>query len=291
MLHVTLFAVVVTAFAAEDGSGARAADRKIYEAIKVKAGQDPAALVKLSLWCEAHGLTAERGKHLMEAIGIEPGNAAARGLLGLISYRGKWLSPEDVGAKRKSDEELAKKLEAYHARRAEVEASLRARKNDNAGRHKVAVAHEKLGAWCEQQGLKDEAVAHYTTAVQYDPYLDAPWKHLGYVKHRGRWMTREIIAAEEQEATAQRKADRQWDAMLRKVKADLGAPKRRQDAEESLAKVNDPRAVPSIARAFASGSAKDQLKAVTLLEGIDAAGATKQLARLAAFSGAAQRKK
>ena len=203
MLHVAFFAVVVSASTAQRPSSSNAADRSRYEAIRAKAGQDPAALVKLSLWCEAHGLAAERAKHLTEAIGIEPANAAARGLLGLISDRGKWLSPEDVQVKRDSDKSLAKKLEAYHARRADLEAALRTKKLDTAGRHAAAVAHEKLGSWCEQQGLKDQATAHFSTAVQYDPYLDAPWKHLGYIRHRGRWMTRETIHAEEQDAALQ----------------------------------------------------------------------------------------
>ena len=38
------------------------ADLKTYEALKVKAGRDPGAQVKLALWCEAHGLGAERMK-------------------------------------------------------------------------------------------------------------------------------------------------------------------------------------------------------------------------------------
>ncbi len=105
MLHILFFAIVATISSPDDGPGQAAADRKTYEAVRVKAGQNPAALVKLSLWCETHGLTAERGKHLMEAIGIDPANTAARGLLGLISYRGEWLSPEEVRVKRKSDEE------------------------------------------------------------------------------------------------------------------------------------------------------------------------------------------
>jgi tetratricopeptide (TPR) repeat protein len=208
MLHAALLAVVMSGFAPGDAAGSSAADRKIYEAVRLKAGKDPAALVKLALWCEAHGLSAERSKHLMEAIGIDPSSAAARGLLGLISYQEKWLSPEEVKSKRQSDENLAKKVEAYHARRAALESSLKSGKIDSAGRHKTALAHEKLGAWCEQQGLKDEAAAHFTMAVQYDPARDAAWKHLGYIKRNGRWMTRDKIAELEQEATAQRKADR-----------------------------------------------------------------------------------
>ena len=122
MLHVAFLALVATAVPPDDSSRESAADRKVYEAVRVKAGKDPAALVKLSLWCEAHGLSAERARHLMEAIGIDPGNVAARGLLGLVSYRGEWLSPDDVRGKRTSDQDLAKKLEAYYARRAAVEA-------------------------------------------------------------------------------------------------------------------------------------------------------------------------
>ncbi len=283
MLHTAFIAIVATIFAPDDTSGQAAVDRKTYEAVRVKAGQNPGALVKLSLWCEAHGLTAERSKHLMEAIGIDPANTAARGLLGLISYRGEWLSPEEVRVKRKSDEELARKLEEYNARRAELDGAIRSRKNDAGGRHKAALAHEKLGAWCEEQGLKDEAIAHYTTAVQLDPYLDAPWKRLGYVKHHGQWLSRENLAAFEQETAAQHKADRHWETLLRKWKVELGEKKRRKQAEESLAGVTDPRAVPSIARIFGKGSSSDQLTAVTMLERIEGQASSRELARLAVF--------
>ena len=288
MLHVGLLALVLSTYASGDAASQTAADRKVYEAVRVKAGKNPAALVKLSLWCEAHGLSAERAQHLMEAIGIDPGNVAARGLLGLVSYRGQWLSPDDVQVKRTSDQDLAKNLEAYHARRAAVEAAIRSGKNDPAGRRKAALQHDKLGAWCEAQGLKDEATAHYTTAVQYDPYRDSAWKHLGYIKYHGRWTTREKIAASEQEAAAQRKADRRWDSLLRKWKADLADKKRREQAEQSLLGVTDPRAVPAIVRVFAGGSPEDQLIASKMLQAIDSTESTKELARLAVVSSLAK---
>ena len=43
------------------------ADLKTYEALKLKAGKEPQAQVKLALWCEAHGLDPERLKHLARA--------------------------------------------------------------------------------------------------------------------------------------------------------------------------------------------------------------------------------
>src|SRR5690349_15624255 len=39
-------------------------DLATYEAARARAGQDADAQVKLALWCEAHGLSAERLKHL-----------------------------------------------------------------------------------------------------------------------------------------------------------------------------------------------------------------------------------
>ena len=41
-----------------------AADRAAYEAAAAKAGKNAAAHVQLALWCEAHGFSAERIKHL-----------------------------------------------------------------------------------------------------------------------------------------------------------------------------------------------------------------------------------
>ena len=69
-------------------------DLKTYEALKAKAGKEPQAQVKLALWCEAHGLDAERLKHLAGVVLSDPKNVTARGLLGLVAFGGRWESPE-----------------------------------------------------------------------------------------------------------------------------------------------------------------------------------------------------
>src|SRR5947208_16742090 len=71
-------------------------DLKAYESARAQAGRDPEAHVKLALWCEAHGLGPERLTHLAMAVVIDPANATARGLMGLVPYRGKWEAPERV---------------------------------------------------------------------------------------------------------------------------------------------------------------------------------------------------
>ncbi len=62
-----------------------ALDREAYQAARAKAGRDPDANVKLALWCEAHGLDAERLKHLSLAILADPAHAGARALMGMVS--------------------------------------------------------------------------------------------------------------------------------------------------------------------------------------------------------------
>ena len=46
-----------------------------YQAAQAKAGHDAKAHVKLALWCQSHGLGAERMKHLAMAVLYDPTNA------------------------------------------------------------------------------------------------------------------------------------------------------------------------------------------------------------------------
>ena len=45
-----------------------------YQEAKAKAGRSPEEQVRLALWCEAHGLTAQRLHHLTLAILANPSN-------------------------------------------------------------------------------------------------------------------------------------------------------------------------------------------------------------------------
>ena len=260
-------------------------DLAAYEAVKAAAGRGSAANVKVALWCEAHGLQAERLKHLALAVLSDPANVTARGLMGLVAYRGKWVSPEKAVATVKIDEALGAKLAEYNARRAELDANEKLALTDRhrPSAQKLAQAHVSLGLWCEQNDLKAEATAHFTSAVVLDPYRDSTWKHLGYVKHDGRWVSPEQLAADRQEAEAQQKADRTWEPQLKSWRGWLGEKAKRDKAVSLLAEVNDPRAVPAIGRVFGSKGAADQLLAVEMLGRIDSRASTTRLAELAVF--------
>jgi hypothetical protein len=284
------------------GSHESPADLKSYESLKAKAGNNPTAQVKLALWCEAHGLGAERMKHLALAVLSDPMNAAARGLLGLVESNGKWQSPEQVQDRIKADAVRSAKLAEYERRRAKLTAaelrsqySQRGQVNDGQrqaansvrlqNHRRLAQDHADLALWCLRNGLKPEATAHFTVAVHFDPYRDSTWRNLGYVKRQGRWTSRDQAEADDREQRAQQKADSYWEPLLKKWKSWLGDKRQRAAAEDLLASVTDRRAIPSILRVFsADGSEAEQLRRGKLLGQIDDRSSSRALATQAIWT-------
>jgi hypothetical protein len=248
-----------------------------YEAARTKAGNDADSHVRLALWCEAHGLPAERLKHLALAVLRDPAHPTARGLLGLVDYKGRWQRPEAVAEKVKADAARAAAVAQYLERRAKA--------------RDTADDQWKLASWCESVGLKDEATAHFRAVLRLDPTREAVWKHLGYKKFEGRWVTDARRAAEKADADLQRRADRQWRPALERIRDGLESKtkSRRDEAASALGSVSDPRAVPSVWAVFAARpDPARQVVAVQLLAQIDTPGASRALAILAVSGASAE---
>jgi hypothetical protein len=243
---------------------------EMYRDLAAKAGRGAEAQVALALWCDANGLESERVKHLALAVLIEPAHATARGLLGLMNDGGKWRRPEEVAERIRSDEARTAALAEYNARRASTPGT--------------ADAQWDLARWCEQKGLKAEAIAHFTAVTRLDPSREQAWKHLGLRKHEGRWMTPEQIAEERDEAAAQRRADVRCLDRLRSIKRLFAIRGRLADAQRALAEVTDPRAARAVWTVFAQGGEADQGRAIQLFGQIDAPEASLDLAALAVRS-------
>jgi hypothetical protein len=285
MVRLVLLCTSLFGAPAEGTPSPSSADFKAYEAARADVGRDPQGHVKLALWCEAHGLNAERLKHLALAVLIDPTNATARGLMGLVAYRGNWESPEKVAARLKADEAAAAPLAEYNARRAELEERIETlKRRSRRPRYEAARAHDALGVWCKQNGLSAEATAHFTSAVVIDPYFDEGWKHLGYVRHGGSWASPEQVAAEKVEAEARRRAISHWEPLLRKWRTMLVEKDKKDEAETLLEGVNDQGAVPAIVRVFVDTSEAHQQVAARLLGRIDTPESTRELSRLAVLS-------
>ncbi len=175
----------------------------MYKSTATEAGRDPNAHVRLALWCEAHGLSAERIKHLSLAVMYDPRNTIARGLLGLVAYQGKWKRPEQVVQTARDDPDRKAKVKEYLERRV--------RTPDR------AQDQWKLALWCEENGLKQQASAHLYQVIRLDPSREAAWKRLGYKKLGGHWDKPERLAAVKAEAQQQHKANDHWKAQLTKM--------------------------------------------------------------------------
>jgi hypothetical protein len=274
---LSLLAVCLGLLAADDASSPPdSADRAAYEAAQAKAGHDAKAHVRLALWCEAHGLDAERMKHLAMAVLYEPSNGLARGLMGLVAYQGKWERPDVVGREIQEDPANHDLIREYLERRSHT-----ARKPD---------AQARLAAWCEQKGLKEQSIAHYLEAVRLDPSREATWRHLGYRKQSDRWVKPDELAAERLESERQRHADKLWEPKLKRLREALEGrdATRRTKAEAAIAEVTDPRAVSMIWAVFVRGSERSQLAAVQMLGQIDGPAASNALAALAVFNVSAE---
>ncbi len=253
-----------------------ASDLAIYQAARKEVARDADAHVRLALWCEAHGLSAERAKHLALAMMYDPANTLARGLTGLVAYKGKWGRPETIGKQIQADPERQALLREYFERRAST-----ASKPD---------AQSRLAAWCEEKGLKEEAIAHYNEVLRLDPSRESAWRHLGYKRAGNRWIKPEDLAAEKQEAEIQKRADKQWKPKLEKIRDGLESkdPARRARAETAIAEVTDLRAVPMIWTTLIARSERLQLAAVQILGQIDGPVASTSLAALAVFNPSGQ---
>jgi hypothetical protein len=266
-MFLSLTAALALSFVLSDAPGSPETTRKAYDQVRAAAGRDPDAQVSLALWCEAHGLQAERLRHLSVAVLTDPSHATARGLLGLVEYRGKWAKPDSVAEKLKADEALSRALLEYNARRDK----LRDRVKD----------HYDLAIWCEANGLKAEATVHFMNVTRLDPSHESAWKHLGCRKFNGAWMSEDQIASVKAESEAQKQADKHWLPLLERWKGWLGEKRHRSSAEERLAEVTDTRAIPSIWAVFALDSPANQRVAAGLLGQIEGEAASNRLAILA----------
>jgi Pretoxin HINT domain len=252
--------------------------REAYQAERAKAGKSADAQVRLALWCEAQGLSAERIKHLALAVLYDPSNALARGLMGLVAHQGKWERPEQISQTVQNDPQLRTRIQEYLERRAKAPDR--------------AEDQWKLALWCEQHDLKPQATAHLFRVLQLDPARDAAWKHLGYKRIGGRWDKPDRVAAAKAEAQQQHQANNHWKPVLEKLQSGLASKDKARQAqtEKGLGEVSDPRAVPMIWVMFAHGGPERQKVAVRLLGQIDSPGSSRALALLALMGRSAQLK-
>ena len=191
-------------------------------------------------------------------------------LLWTLLLAGAPPAADAADADPRQDEAKAAALADYNARRDETP--------------NTADAQWKLALWCEQKGLKPEALVHFGAVLKLDPKRTAAWAKLGFAKRNGRWVSPEQLADEAE----QKKADVAWIAKLRKLHGSIHGGPKQAEAEAAMAKIDDPRAVPAIYYVFGRRGRVDQLIAVQLLGQINDRVASKGLAVLAVYGASAE---
>ena len=276
MFSALILAATIGTFADEVTPAPPKPDLAAYKDATTKVGKSADSHVRLALWCEAHGMTAERLKHLSLAVLYDPSHALARGLMGLVAYQGRWGRPELIGPQIQNDPAHLAIVKEYLDRRARTP--------------DTADAQMKLAAWCEEKGLKEQAIAHYSAVTRINPSRDSAWKHLGYKKQSDRWVKPEAASAAKHEAARQKQADKQWKTKLERLRDGLESKEvhRRAKAELELAAVTDPRALPMIWATFSHGGERQLIAVVQMLGQIDGPSASNGLAALAVLSSSSE---
>ena len=135
-----------------------------------EAGRSPDAQVKLALWCEAHGLTAERAKHLTLATLIDPLHATGAGTDGPGLLPGKVAKPRDEIVRQVQEDPAQKALLREYLQR-------RARTPDRADdQWKLALVVRRVPV------SRSRPRPIYYQVLKHEPGRDAAWKRLGFKK-------------------------------------------------------------------------------------------------------------
>lgn len=249
----------------------RAADKATIDAARKDSNKE----VQMALQLESCAESIEARKHLARALELDPSNARASGLLGLVLFHGQLIHPDRVVETVLKDEGIAARLANYR--------NYRAKTPDSAG------AKWKLTLWCERNRLPAEARAHAATVVRLDPAHEGAWRKLGFRKVEGRLITRTQLIAEKAEAEVQRIADKKWRPLLLQWRNWLSGrdDTKRAEAAQKLIDVADPRALPSLSAVFIPDGDAHLGLVVQLLGLMDTAHSSELLAHVAVCASAA----
>lgn len=233
---------------------------------------DPAtqadSLVKDALYYEIYGDQAKREQLLATARELSPNFAPARWQSGQVKHNERWLSTDQVSELAASSSSLAR----YQAKRSESP--------------DTAAGHLSLARWCESRGLDQQARAHYTNVLDFQPDHAEVRSKLGFRRLNGMWLTEGEVTAINEEARRLTRAIDTWAPTVNRIREGLMSAnqRNRKAAEEELAKIEDIAAIPVMERILSAASEKSALELVGRLAGWNDPQATRSLARQAVYS-------
>lgn len=221
-------------------------------------------LVAEALQRQIYGQFDERSRLLEEAIALSPDCRAARWQSGQVYYTRKWLDIKQANAAAADDNRLARY--AVHRQKAAdtVEGQL------------------KLAAWCKHEGLLDQQRAHLTRVLEMNADEPTARAGLGFKRVGSEWISSEDEKRSVAEEKTRSESLAAWKSTLERIVKSLDSTSvnRRAHAEEQIAAIRDPKAIPAIESILATHSAPAAQWAVRTLAAMSDPQAALALSRI-----------
>jgi hypothetical protein len=225
-------------------------------------------LVKDALYYEIYGDQSKRDQLLSQARDLSPNFAPARWQSGQVKYNERWLSTDQVSQLAASNTGLTR----YTSKRNETP--------------DTAAGHLSLARWCESRGFDQQARAHYTNVLDFQPdHAEARGK-LGFRRLNGLWLTENEVAAISDETKQLARAIETWSPTVNRIREGLVSSneRNRKAAEQELAKIEDIGAIPVLERTLSAANENAAVKLVGRLAAWNDPQATRSLSRQAIYS-------
>jgi hypothetical protein len=146
--------------------------------------------------------------------------------------------------------------------------------------------HLAIARWCASRQLDDQARAHLTRVLEFNPDHVEARQLLGFRLVNGAWVSEQEVA-DAQARVRQAAADlATWRPRLEKLRQSLCNVNRKpqEKAREELRAIRDPAAVGAIDAVFCARGGEDSLFGIALLEKLVSAESAATLARYAVFA-------
>jgi hypothetical protein len=225
--------------------------------------------VREALQCEVYALTAERSRLLAEAVEQDPKLDAAQWQLGRVKDdHGKWIDHDQAAAAPGVTEKLAE----YERVRAKYPDTVDGQ---------LSIAN-----WCAKRKLVQQERAHLMRILDLAPdHVDVRAK-LGFVRSGSVWLSREAIAAEQEQQLQNERDLKTWRPVVQEIIKDLRhrSEDRQKAATERLMAIHDPAALPAMLEVVFGANEKESLLFVEAQAQMAAPDAAIALARAALFA-------
>ena len=225
------------------------------------------SFVSKALVAEAEGDFLSRQQYLASASECDAECELLKWQMGYLrGPDGNWVSIPDCVSLHDQSE----LLDEYERKRADLADNLA---------NQLAV-----GQWCQQQGLWQQARAHFERVLDFNSDHVPARIALGYRLFNGEWISPAEQLAFQARAQAATESYREFATKLIKLRSDLAShPKARERAEQKLLAIDDAKAIPAVESLFLGADNEVASIVVRWMQQIDSIESSQALMRYSIF--------